>query len=297
MRGGRGFLVALFVMAGAAEASRVEDATGLRYQEDAGVEGDAPSSCADLEPARVVTVATGAPTFGLLVPEEDPSDLVLLDVTGFVGVRLAVDLVPQEGNPFSIDFDVRFPDCETSIFGAAPSSSGGTSTSASASSLTKTVFAKNLVGYSCEAGRWHFVVNQLGDAVAPPAAIHVTWTDGAEEDVPLAKVTRATVAHYSSASNLHVTVAEARAEIDARWGGQFNLGSGPCDAVPFEPPLRDGNRIEFTPLAPEPHVIQVFVSSPAPPLGPSPASCHDICGAAFGPLMDTAGYAAEANPR
>ena len=86
----------------------------------------------------------------------------------------------------------------------------------------------SLSGHGCDSSEWHFVINQLADPSLAPATIHVAWSDGSEEDVPLQNVTPGGMAHYATAAHLDSYVVDATAYIYTTWGGKFNLSHGPC---------------------------------------------------------------------
>ncbi|MBW3589258.1 MAG: hypothetical protein KY429_07555 [Actinobacteria bacterium] len=91
----------------------------------------------------------------------------------------------------------------------------------------KTIRAK-LVGYDCDSTQWQFIINKIdGGPSAAPSRIHVTWDNGAEEDVPLSNASGKT-ARYVTTSNLDAKITEATAFIYEKWNGKFQLGQGPC---------------------------------------------------------------------
>ena len=87
-----------------------------------------------------------------------------------------------------------------------------------------------LTDHECDSTEWHFVINQIDQESDAPASIHVTWSNGQEEDVPLSAFTGG-VAHYTTTSNLDSTVTNATTSIYDGWDGQFNLSHGPCNEV------------------------------------------------------------------
>jgi len=86
----------------------------------------------------------------------------------------------------------------------------------------------SLSDHGCNSSVWHFVINQLSDPSLAPATIHVVWSDGSAEDVPLQNVTPGGMAHYSTGTHLDSYVESATAYIYTTWGGNFNLSHGPC---------------------------------------------------------------------
>jgi hypothetical protein len=91
------------------------------------------------------------------------------------------------------------------------------------------VDAKALTDHECNATEWHFVINQLADDSLAPDTIHVEWSNGNDEDVPLDTVTPGGVAHYTTTANLDSTLTSATADLYDEWTGQFNLSHGPCN--------------------------------------------------------------------
>ena len=122
--------------------------------------------------------------------------------------------------------------------------------SQSPTNTDQTITAKALTSHSCNATEWHFVITQVDTPADAPASIHVTWDTGAQEDVPLLRVTGGT-AHYLTTDNLNANVTSATASIYSSWHGQFNLSHGPC-----------GNPIS-TPVPPTP----TTEPSPSPQFG------------------------------
>lgn len=73
--------LAALALAPPAHASLVQDLTGLKLQQDAGIAGDAPDSC-DLSDRTLYLPFTRS---GLIVPIEDPRDVYMLDLTNSAG--------------------------------------------------------------------------------------------------------------------------------------------------------------------------------------------------------------------
>jgi len=88
--------------------------------------------------------------------------------------------------------------------------------------------AKALNDHGCDSTKWHFIINQIDGAFAPPT-IWVSW-QGGSTDVPvnLTKIVPGGVAHYDYIGNLGKPVVKAWTNIYNGWSGQFNLSSGPC---------------------------------------------------------------------
>lgn len=93
-----------------------------------------------------------------------------------------------------------------------------------------TINAKALTDHECNNDEWHFVITQVANEGLAPPTIHVEWTNGNDEDVPLDAFT-GSVAHYVTTDNLDSTVESASATIYNSWDGQFNLSHGPCNEV------------------------------------------------------------------
>lgn len=91
---------------------------------------------------------------------------------------------------------------------------------------SREISAKALCDHEIDWTEWHFVITSV-DPPDAPASIHVEWSNGNSEDIPLDGVT-GHVAHYTTTSNLDADVTSATAVIDASWSGQFNLSHGPA---------------------------------------------------------------------
>jgi hypothetical protein len=87
--------------------------------------------------------------------------------------------------------------------------------------------AKALCDHQVNWDEWHFVITGITGGVEAPASIHVEWSNGSSENVPLDGVT-GNVAHYTTTSNLDADVTSATAVISSAWDGQFNLSHGPA---------------------------------------------------------------------
>ena len=76
---------------------------------------------------------------------------------------------------------------------------------------------------------WHFIINQIKAPTATyaPATIHVTWDNGAEEDVPYNQLS-GPAAHYTTTSNAGHKVTDATAVIYCAWPGEFVLSHVNC---------------------------------------------------------------------
>jgi hypothetical protein len=76
----------------------------------------------------------------------------------------------------------------------------------------------------CDAVEWEFILDGVSNA---PRTIDVTWTDGAEENVPLSSFAGGT-AYYITTSNLATPLAWASVVLPSDWAGHFELHVGPC---------------------------------------------------------------------
>src|SRR6266536_4799510 len=121
--------------------------------------------------------------------------------------------------------------------------------------------------HDCNNAEWHFIINQIDTEADAPATIHVTWTNGAVEDVPLDNFTGG-AAHYTTTSNLDSTIATATAVIYAEWSGQFVVSHGPCNTPSSSPPSSPST-VPSTPTTP-PSTPSTPPSTPStPPSTPS----------------------------
>jgi hypothetical protein len=284
-----------------ATASLVEDTlapTGVHYQEDAGVPGDAPASCADLEADRAVT-HQGATSAGILLDvDEDTQDVYALSLDeSTVGTRVAVSLATSLlVDSYDVAIDVFSPDCASSVFDPDSAYYNPPPAEPYQPPVGSSGFEADLAGASCDPFAWKFIANQMGGAVVAPADIYVEWTNGEWEYVPAQKSTPATIAMYRTTSHLDVTIERAVIVLPATWHGSFHLASGPCGAVegtnepdPYlAPDLTYGN---FTVQEAGTHVILVYVTRTiaektqataeellADPPTTIPVNCHrDIC--------------------
>jgi hypothetical protein len=107
------------------------------------------------------------------------------------------------------------------------------------------ISASNVAGFDgCNDGEpaqeWHFVINGLASESDAPPSVHVTWENGAEEDVLLGSFSPGGVAHYTTTTNLNSTVTSATAEIFADFN-QFVLSHAPCSTpIPTNTPTGPG---------------------------------------------------------
>lgn len=106
----RAALVLVVVMvSAAAQASTIEETTGIDYQWDGSTHGDASDTCAEPQPVLPV----GNETAGLLVPGDDPEDDYGLSVTDEeVGITVTVTLTPGPSLEWAVqepapDYDLR----------------------------------------------------------------------------------------------------------------------------------------------------------------------------------------------
>ena len=136
----------------------------------------------------------------------------------------------------------------------------------------------------CDERRWAFVMDQM-EGFAPPASIHVAWTDATERPVPL-RWSNADYAVYLANDPLDVTLKGVWANVAASWPGQFVLYLGPCGAtdggaVYGAAPTVDLGSIAFTPIRSGPHVVLVSWQGGAlptvqPPVSADPAALVPI---------------------
>jgi hypothetical protein len=276
----------------------------VHYQADAGTEFDAPDSCEALLASDLpFDLPVGSALDGLLVAADDEVDHYRVPIgQELVGGRVTVSVLGREATlPLSID--VSMPACGTSVTDPENQPAAPVDAPAPAEG-EKQVSPHNLDGaYDCS-DRWFFVLNQFGGLPAPES-IHVVWTDGSQEDVPLLKDTPATLAQYATSEHLGFTIKEATANVPEAWTGQFNLSEGSCaavdgEAVFGEPAVATQTSVSFTPTVAGTYVLAVRMVPPAlpeaPPLGTSvPASCHFACAALPGTAMDLSGYTARAD--
>ena len=243
----------------------LEETTGesLRYQEDAGVHGDAPDLCLEATAERGVTLG-GARTAGMLMDVDDESDAYVFELgEDTVGKRVGMDLLSGIlATRHDVAFDVFAPGCTASVFDfnstyydpAAPEDpytppAGSTE-----------VQAGGLTGYAC-GDEWKLLANQMG-GIPAPATIYVEWTDGSFEYVPVMKSTPATVAMYLTTSHPDVTIDHAVIVLPEGYKGQFNLVHGFCGAVPGTPtvpPQHTNTTGQFTVQQAGTHIVVVSI--------------------------------------
>ncbi len=94
------------------------------------------------------------------------------------------------------------------------------------------IFSAVMDGAECATYEWKFVIDGLSSA---PRFIHVTWEDGAQEDVPLSAISEGT-AYYITTSNLDKKLVWASVNLPPDWQGHFNLRHGPCLGGPYAAP-------------------------------------------------------------
>ena len=258
----------LLAFAGPATGSLVEDTlaptgAGIHYQEDGGVPGDAPATCEAVDPARDLALGGSEPT-NLLVDHDDEMDAFAFPLAeSDVGERVAVDLLTRLlSERHDIAFDVRSPDCASSVFDPGSAYYDPPPADPYPEPTTGVQREATLAGHACDPAQWKFLANQMGGLPAP-RTIYVEWTDGSHDYVPVTKSTPATVAMYLTSAHLDVTVARAVIVLPAAWTGQFKLASGPCDAAvgtPDPAPVQGPRSGEFTVQEAGTHVVLVYVS-------------------------------------
>jgi hypothetical protein len=141
---------------------------------------------------------------------------------------------------------------------------------------TKTISVNqgSLTNHECNATEWHFVITQIDTEADAPLFIHVTWANGASEDVPLDNFTGG-VAHYVTTANLDSTVTSATAVIYDGWSGTFNLSHGPCPTPTTTPPTTPTTTPPTTPTTTPPTTPSTTpptTPSTTPPTTPSTAT-------------------------
>lgn len=262
-------LLALLVAAAPATASLIEDTlapTGVTYQEDGGVHGDAPGTCEEAVAAHAVEFGTDEPV-NMLVEVDDEADAFVFNLTtSQVGERVALSLVTHLlTDRYDVAFDVLSPDCSSSVFDPNSTYYDRPPSDPYPLPPNGAGYEATLTGYACDANQWKFLANQMGGIPAPDT-IYVEWTDGSYEYVAVDKSTPATVAMYLTSDHLDVTVARAVIVLPSTWHGQFKIASGPCDAVPGtaveDPYLNDDvtpTYGEFTVQEEGTHVILVHI--------------------------------------
>lgn len=322
-------LAVLFLMTGPASASLLEDLTGsalepaapvaepvadavsdatgvpvdldhVHVQADAGTEYDAPDTCEEaLASDLAFELAVGGELDGLLVPVDDEADHYRVPIgQELVGDRVTVSVFGREAT-LPVSIDVSMPACGTSVTAAENQPAPPQAHPAPAEG-EKQVTPHNLGNDHECSDRWFFVLNQFGGLPAPES-IHVVWTDGSQEDVPLLKDTPATLAQYATSEHSGFTIESATANVPEAWTGRFNLGEGFCGAVDGEavfgePATWTDTTVSFTPVVAGTYILQVRTVPPEPVEPPTamPMSCHQFCAALPGTAMDVSGYTASA---
>ena len=259
--------LALVLLAMPASGSFIEQTlapTGLTYQADGGIHGDAPDTCETVMVERGVVLDGGEPSSGMLVEMDDESDAYgfVLDQST-VGERVVLEMLTGLlVDRYNIAFDVRSPDCGSSVFDPESAYYDPAPEQPYQPPVGSLAFEAVLTGHACDVSQWKFLANQMGGLPAP-ADIYVEWTNGEYAYVPVSKSTPATVAMYLTSANLDVTVARAIIVLPAWYTGQFKIASGPCDAVVGEPgpePTLDTRYGEFTVQEAGDHVVLVFIT-------------------------------------
>ncbi|MHB1261798.1 MAG: hypothetical protein ACYC2H_08795 [Thermoplasmatota archaeon] len=303
-------VAAFALLAAPASASLLESTTAdllegapvdhIHYQADAGTEFDAPDTCDDVLASELpFDLAVGSSLDGFLVPVDDEVDHYRVPIgQELVGGRVTLTVAGREAT-LPITIEAFMPACGTSV--AAPENQPAPPPADPAPGEgEKQVTPHNLGGaYECS-DRWFFVLNQFGGQAAP-ASIHVIWTDGSQEDVPLLKDTPATLAQYATSLHPGFTIHSATANVPDSWKGQFNLSEGFCDAVDGEavfgePAVATETRISFTPIEAGTYVLAIKAVPPELPGVPTavPASCHFACAPVPKGATDLSGYTASA---
>lgn len=100
----------VLLLAAGAQASKIEDATGVKYQYDGGTHGDASDICEDPSP----TLPLGNETEGLLVPVDDPLDNYGLQI-GEADVGDPVTVRLRSGPPAGWIVEAPAPDYDLAV--------------------------------------------------------------------------------------------------------------------------------------------------------------------------------------
>jgi hypothetical protein len=291
----RAFLAALLLVL-PASGSLVENSTGASYQFDAGTDHDAPDTCAALASAsHPFLVARDGETRGFLLPPDDAADHFRLRFApADVGTRFSVSVLKAEAGA-DLQIDVLLPDCASNILAPQnqPFPAHNPPAPAAGEQQASPHNLPNPGGNgNCQPSGYEFLITQIA---TPPASIRVTWTNGAQQDVPLQSANSNT-ARYGTTDHAAYTLHAVTANLPQSWTGQFNVNKRPCGAADggavFGPPNTMGpTGATFTPTMTGDYVLKVALRDPKVPTS-IPLTCHTACKPIAAPAVDSISYTA-----
>jgi hypothetical protein len=265
-----------------AQAGLIENTTkgAVAYQFDGETHHDAPDECGAGSAAW--SVPLDGSTDGMLVIGEDNADVFHLDIpASAVGSRVRVNVKEATGSS-NLAFMVFAPSCDGSILDPHNLPVPFPKPPAPASNEKRLSVSNLQSGWDCFASEWVFQTDPLEHTQAP-TSIHIAWTDGTEETVPL-NTANPGQARYKTTSHLTTQIKDAWINVDSNFAGSFRIVKGPCNtsyggAVYGDPPVLGNDVLWFTPIRAGAHEVRVTIYDVVPETPTSvPLSCHFCAG-------------------
>ncbi len=212
---------------GATNSAEEDPPTTGPVQEDAGIPGDAPADCSNVDARRFVE-DDGDDIHALLVEFDDEQDTFIADTadTNARDGRVRLTVTPGVDQDIQrLALDVFAVNCGESVLDPTSSHYDRIGPDAGAG---EGVVEATLDGKCKDEGIWHFKLNGL-DSIEHPAHVFVEWTNGATEWVALKNSDSS--AHYVTSSHLGFTLRSVEAVVPEGWDSKFWVHTQPCNQV------------------------------------------------------------------
>lgn len=270
------------------QASQIEDATGLEYQNDADVHGDAPGTCETVDERRLLAVDDEEPMQAMMVEGDDEADAFLIPIgSEFEGERLTFELLPGTLNAelYEFSFDIVNANCGYSVFDPDaevyhPPGPPDEPFDDSATMQSHELSARD--SESCNPDEWKFNIKHdrgllIGD-------LYVEWTNGDYTYIEHPADT-SQVSKYLTSHNLEHTIARLVLQAGPEWAGSMTIAHGPCGVVEGEHgeipgPSKEPLGGEFTVVEADQYVLIVTLEKGVVDFVQDqvPTRCHDDFG-------------------
>ncbi len=232
--------------------SNIEDATGIEYQDDANVHGDAPGTCQTVDPRRILATDDG-PIPAMLVENDDEADAFHIPIgSSYVGARLRLDLTASVGAELmDVAFDIVDAACGFSVFDPDADiyhpQRGVPSEPFSAKAGYQTYDYAPDAEYICDDTAWKFLIKHKRGI--NPSSLYVEWSNGDHTYIANDDLDPSQVGKYLTTHNLQHTITRLAVQMPAAFDGELTIAHGPCDltqAVAPNPPATNATSGEFT---------------------------------------------------
>ncbi len=272
--------------ASALRSSGIEDQTGLQYQNDAGVHGDAPDTCETVDDRRALLADEGS-IDAMLVERDDEADVFAVPIdAAFTGERLRFDLLKTTGaDLFELAFDIVDAACGFSVFDPdadiyhpernAPSEPFNPQTG------QQTYDYAMPASYTCDATEWKIMLRHLNGLTVD--SLYIQWSNGDYEYVAPETNGSSQVAKFITSRDVEHTITRIAASMPTGFPGTIHVAHGPCgltDASDIQAPSSDANGGEFTVAQSGEYVLLVTMTKgaieKATGIAP-PVRCHPAC--------------------